>query len=124
MNRREATLSTTIFLLQIFIRPLQNLFCIRPLECKIYFAFGPWSAKFILHSALGVQNLFCIRPLECKIYFAKKGVPNLFCEGFRSKFILRRPKLIKTLFLGMECSYYENQIPLVFKSGSQSSLPP
>jgi len=48
---------------------VQNLFCIRPLECKIYFAFAPWSAKFILR-----RKVF-------QIYFAKAFVPNLFCEG-------------------------------------------
>jgi len=72
---------------------VQNLFCLFALECKIYFACLPWSAKFILlvfWSAkfillvclgvqnlfclfFGVQNLFCLFALECKIYFAKKG---------------------------------------------------
>jgi hypothetical protein len=38
---------------------VQNLFCEGLLECKIYFAKGFWSAKFILRRAFGVQNLFC-----------------------------------------------------------------
>ena len=75
------------FILQ---RPIgvQNLFCKGPLECKIYFAFAywsakfilrlpNWSAKFILRLPIGVQNLFCVRPIFVQIYFAKGKIDNV-----------------------------------------------
>jgi len=58
----------------------------------------------IYFAAAFVPNLFCsgfrskfiLQRLECKIYFAVAFVPNLFCSGFRSKFILQR----------LECKIY------------------